>query len=258
MITSIHQSMLNMAFRCGEQFLRRYLEGEVIPPGIAMARGTGVHKANEINLLQKIISSTDMRLSDMEDVTRDAYIHSFDNGIYLPKEMVFFKNRLINEGLTDAISLTQLYHSEVAPEIEPIETERKFKVWLPGIPLPLAGQIDIQQHGRLDDLKTSGKKWPDGQIEREIQPIMYSLATEQETGERPDFYYHILRLLKAGPQRQIQKIRATEAHYRALIAKIKTFIKMLDAGVFPPANPSSWWCDSVYCGFWDTCPYVKG
>ena len=52
MIDSIHQSTANTALRCGEQFRRLYIEDERIPPGIAAGRGTGVHKANEVNLKQ--------------------------------------------------------------------------------------------------------------------------------------------------------------------------------------------------------------
>ena len=58
MINSIHQSNLGTALRCGEQFRRRYIEGERIPPGVAAGRGTGVHNANDVNLSQKVLRIT--------------------------------------------------------------------------------------------------------------------------------------------------------------------------------------------------------
>lgn len=38
-------SQLDTFTRCGEQFRRRFMEGECIPPGIAARIGSGVHKA---------------------------------------------------------------------------------------------------------------------------------------------------------------------------------------------------------------------
>ena len=74
MIDSIHQSSLGTALRCGEQFRRRYIEGERVPPGVAAGRGTGVHKANEVNLNQKVITGTDLKLSDLKDAARDGFV----------------------------------------------------------------------------------------------------------------------------------------------------------------------------------------
>lgn len=255
MINSIHQSTLNMALRCGEQFRRRHIEGEIIPPGIAAGRGTGVHKANEVNLKQKIQTKEDLPLSDLQDACRDGFVGAFRNGIYLPKEDIPSKNEIINEGLNDAIRLTRLYRDEVAPEIVPMEVERPFKIDV-GLALPIAGRIDMEQNGKVDDLKSSGKTWAEGQINKEIQPVLYSFAHEKETGIRPEFRYHILIALKKGEKRQVQSLTCTDAHYEALFAKLRMFIRMLDSGSFMPANPASWWCDERFCGYFHTCEYV--
>lgn len=256
MIDSIHQSSLNTAFRCGEQFRRRYIEGEIIPPGIAAGRGTGLHKANEVNLKQKIKTGADLPISDLQDACRDGFVKAFSGGIYIPKEDLSSKNEIINQGLNDAIRLTRLYRDEVAPGIVPLEVERKFKIDV-GLELPLAGQIDIEQENRIDDLKTSGKTWAEGQIQREIQPVFYSLVHEKETGSRPEFRYHILVALKTGEKRQVQAMTCTNAHYHALFAKLQMFMKMLETGTFLPANPSSWWCGSDrWCGYFSTCKYM--
>ena len=255
MIEEIHQSSLNMAFRCGEQFRRRYINDEIIPPGIAAGRGTGVHKANEVNLKQKVKTKIDLPLSDLTDAARDGYVHAFRNGVYLTKEDQSSKNSLLNDGLNDTIRLTRLYQEEVAPEIVPIEVEREFKINV-GLPLLLAGRIDMEEDFKVDDLKTAGMSWPAGRIDKEIQPIFYSYAHEKETGIRPEFVYHILVALKTKAKRQVQKITATDNHYQALFAKLKMFCKMLETGTFLPANPSSWWCSNKWCGYYDTCKYV--
>jgi len=242
MIEAIHQSNLNMALRCGEQLRRRYIEGEIIPPGIAAGRGTGLHGANEVNMKQKVKTKEDLPLSDLKDAARDAFIGAFRNGIYLAKENRPAKEQILNDGLNATLRLTGLYHEEVAPEIEPIEVERPFYIEIPGVPLPLAGRMDIQRVAKVDDLKGAGKSWAEGQINQEIQPIFYCLAHEYETKVRPEFIYHILVDLKRGPKRQVQKLTPTDNHYHALIKKMQMFCRSLEAGIFLPANPSSWWC----------------
>lgn len=255
MIDAIHQSNLNMILRCAEQFRRRYMIGEIIPPNIAAGRGTGLHKANEVNLKQKVVTGADLSVSDLKDAARDGYVHAFSHGVYIPKSQLSEKSKLLNQGLNDTLILTKLYQEEVAPEIEPLEVEREFFLDV-GLSLPLAGKIDIERKGKVDDLKTSGKKWAEGQIHREIQPVFYSYVHEKETGIRPEFIYHILRVLKAGPERQVQRMVPTESSYSGLFAKLNSMIAMIEKGVFPYANPTSWWCHPSWCGYFDTCAGV--
>jgi len=245
-----------MALRCGEQFRRRYISNERIPPGIAAGRGTGVHKANDVNLRQKVITERDMGISDLKDAARDGFVHAFDNGVFLSKDDVASKNVLLNDGLNQTLKLTELYREKVSPSIQPIEVERKFVIDV-GLAMPLSGIMDIQRHRKIDDLKTSSRKWPDDRIKTEIQPIFYSLAHEMETGIRPQFNYRILNINKGGDAKlQVQSITAEEKHYRALFAKIQVMIDMIQSGTYMPANPTAWWCSEKWCGYWSTCVYV--
>ena len=256
-IEAIHQSTLGMATRCGEQFRRRYIDNHIIPPGIAAGCGTGVHAGSKVNFRQKIVTKQDLPVSDIQDATRDGFVKAFQNGIYLPKEKKPEKNNIINEGLNKALRLSTLYREAVAPGIQPIATEEPFKIDI-GLDLPLAGTMDWQEKAKVDDLKTAGKSWSEGQIFKEIQPVFYSMVHEHEKGVRPDFTYHILVDLKRGPKLQQQTITADQVGkmYGALTLKIKTMIKMLKAGIFMPANPASWWCSADWCGYYETCPYV--
>lgn len=256
MLESIHQSSLGMALRCGEQFRRRYVEGEVHPPGVAAIRGTALHYANEVNMKQKVNSQEDLPESDLQDAARDKYVERVSiEGVHLVKEDLSRKNDILNDGLNQTVALTSLYRKEVAPEIQPVEVERPFELRLDGCELPIGGRMDIESSKRVHDLKGAGKAWAKGQIEKEIQPVFYSLGHEIIEGVRPEFVYHILVATK-DPYRQIQSITVTERHYEALKAKIQTVERMLKAGVFPPANPTSWWCSPKWCGYYLTCKYV--
>ncbi len=246
MIKAIHQSSLNTMLRCGEQFRRRYIEGEIIPPGIAAGRGTGLHFANKVNLRQKIVSGVDLPLSDIKDAARDGFVHAFRDGVYIPKDKLSEKETLMNDGLEDSLRCSEVYLDKVAPEIMPRSVEEPFNVDI-GLELPLAGTIDIERSAKVDDLKTAAKKWQEGQIEKEIQPVLYSLAHEKLTGLRPVFKYHIMICRRGKDGRatsadyQAQDIKATDGMYQSLIYKAKVFIDSIQKGVFMPANPTSWW-----------------
>jgi len=250
-----------MAFRCGEQLRRRHIEEEIIPPSIAAGRGTGVHKANQVNLQHKVKAKEDLPLSDLQDAARDGYVYAFRNGVYLPKDEQSEKKTLLNRGLNDTIRCTRVYREEVAHTIQPISIEEPFEINV-GLELPLAGRMDYQEQPIVGDIKTTTTKWQEGRIQKEIQVPFYSFTHEQQKGVRPKFIYHVLiarsnREGKATSEAyQPLEYTCTEADYRALFAKIYLFIKMLKTGTFPPANPTSWWCDPKWCGYWSTCPYI--
>ena len=249
-----------MALRCGEQLRRRYFLNEIIPPSIAACRGTGVHSANKINLRQKIQTKSDLSLSDIKDATRDGYIAATQkNGVFLTREDQSAKKRLLNEGLEDALRCAKVYRELVAPKLQPIAVEEKFTIDV-GLSLLLAGIMDYQEVPRIGDLKTTTKTWPENRIHQEIQPVFYSFVHEHEKKIRPEFIYHILvaRRGKTGPTSealQEQTMTATDGDYRALVAKLRMFCKIVEMGIFVPANPTSWWCSEKWCGYYLTCPY---
>jgi len=264
MIDSIHQSTLSTFLRCGEQGRRRYVEGEKIPPGIAANRGTGVHAANEINLRQKIVSRTDMVLSDLQDAARDGFVHACtENGVYLPPEDLPAKKRLLNAALNDTIRCTEQYRATVAPLLQPVAVEEPFLIDI-GLGLPLGGRMDSQEDDSVQDLKSTAKAWNENKIRADIQDVFYTLAHEKTRGVRPRFDYHVLiaRRNKEGQPTSTDHQRFStwpgEREYEALIAKIKVLLHMLKTGTFPPADPSHWICSILWCGFFQTCRYTSG
>lgn len=257
MIDATHQSTLNMFLRCGEQGRRRYLEGEMIPPGIAAVRGTGVHTANDVNLSQKIVTKSDMPLDVLQDAARDTYVTIVrDKGIYLPKSKESEKKRLLNQGLNETVRATKIYREDVAPNIHPIAVEQKFHVEIPGLALPLEGTMDFEEAPRIGDLKTSSRAWNKNRPFQEIQPHFYSLAYFVEKGTVPEWVYDVLITAKEKNDHQRLPLRSERKDFSALISKVLLFEKMLTTGVFPPANPTAWWCSPDWCGYYNTCPYV--
>lgn len=261
MIESIHQSMISMALKCQEQFRRRYIEGEIIPPGIAMGVGSAVHKANEVNLSQKTTSGVDLPPSVLHDAARDEYFHVFKNGLHLHRDQVASKNNLLNQGLNSVIGLTTLYHEQVAPEIdEPVSVEESFLVDI-GADLPIGGRIDFAtRDGSLFDLKTSGRSWAPQAAETKywLQPAMYTLSQMSSTPREPSgfTYYVLVNLKKEEKKLQTFILNVGDSLLKRLLMIIANFCKMLKTGVFMPADPSHWVCSEQYCGYYLTCKYT--
>jgi hypothetical protein len=97
---AITQSMLGMFLRGPHQFERRYLRGEIIPPGIAARRSLATHKAAQLNHKQKLHSQTDLPAGDLQDAGRDHYVRLVrEEGVFIPKDRLAEKDTLLAHGL---------------------------------------------------------------------------------------------------------------------------------------------------------------
>lgn len=67
-VAHISASQLVTFARCPEQWRRRYIEGDIIPPGIAALRGSGVHKGAETAMRSKIETHANMRPAEVVDI----------------------------------------------------------------------------------------------------------------------------------------------------------------------------------------------
>jgi len=185
MIDHLSASMLGTWLRCGEQFRRRYIEGERIPPGVSARRGSAVHKAAERNYNHKRLTGRDLPLTDLHDACRDEYVRLIpDEGVFFPPEQLPEKASLLNRSLNQALSATTLFHNQIAPKVVPLEAE----LWVEGdlgFGLPVVGILDlVEPEGRLCDLKIMDRKGQDW-ADRELQPTFYCALWHARTGSWP-------------------------------------------------------------------------
>jgi len=88
---AITQSMLGMFLRCPHQFERRYLRGEIIPPGIAARRGSATHE--------------DLPVGDLRDAARDHYVRLVkEEGVFISKDQLPEKEKLLTGTTRTALS----------------------------------------------------------------------------------------------------------------------------------------------------------
>ena len=264
----MHQSHLSMLCRCGEQYRRRYIEGEIIPPGIAAVTGSGAHAAISTDLGRKIETGELAPVEELRDTARDYVDAEFRRGAYrlLPEEKPLGKKHWRDESVDWAIRFAGCHHAELAPTLTPSHAERKWVVKLKGFPCDLAGMLDVQEtrpDGTITvrDTKTGGKV---NDASTSLQLTMYAMAVRVLDGTMPALCTLdnvVRRAPKKNPHAElvVSETQRTEEDFKTLLRRVETAVRLIEAGVFPPANPDDWWCSERFCGFYNAgCPYVRG
>lgn len=251
MFSAISQSMLNLYCHCQEAFRRRYIEGEKIPPAIAMAVGTGVHKAAEINHKQKIDSGLDMRLDDIMDAAADGFRSAVeDSGVYFTGTRQEL-NKELGKGSDLSVKMAAIYGKNVAPQIMPVAAELKLLACHDDLPVPFLGIVDVLNHGNIvSDLKTANKKWRAGKEKESLQPAIYKYLLKQNYGQDYGFDFHVMAY--DGNVQHIE-MRDRENNIGYVVNLAKALLNSCDSGVFMPAVPSHWMCCERFCGYYGTC-----
>lgn len=255
----IHQSHLSTFSRCGEQYRRRHIQGEIIPPGVALLVGSGTHASIEANMKHKIETKKLLSLEAVKDLARDALNTRWESeGVLLDEEEKSIGEKNVKGDAVDqAVSLAALHHTELAPKIKPVSVERPWVLVLDGFPRDLAGRFDIEEKNLLRDTKTSKRSPNKTAADDSEQLSMYALAKSVLDGKIPKLRLDFLvksKEVKAVSQDTVR----TEEDLKVLMRRIEVHNDALDKGVFVPANRDSWACSPVYCGFYKTCPYVNG
>jgi len=256
----LHISAINTIGRCGEQFRRRHVEGEIIPPAIAMVVGLGTDRSVTANLGNKIETGKLLKLPEVLDVARDSVNEEWEHGIWLgPDEKGVADATLRGAAVDKAVRLSGLHAQQRAPALAPTHVQRSWVIELPNHPLNLAGTIDIQE-GKLAviDTKTSKKSPSKGAADDSDQLTLYALAAKVLDGVAPlRVILDYLVDLKTGPKVRTIISTRTNEDFQVMLRRVENAAQVIEAGVFPPARQDDWWCGPKWCGYWATCPYAR-
>jgi hypothetical protein len=256
MIEAITQSMINMFERCSEQFRRRYIEDEITPPGIAARIGTGLHKGAEVNHRAKLVTGQDEPLSVVQDAARDEYVRKVQEGVFFSVDEVSTARKKVAEGVDTTVRLAKLYRESLAPTVQPKLVEQRIEIEVSGLAIPLAGTVDlVTVENNWHDIKSADKKWPDGRADKELQPTLYRELVHGLVGEYPSHLFFDIFTKSKMEHHHIETTR-TDADFQILVNHVQIMLKMIAAGIFPPAKPDSWWCNRSWCGYWWSCSYI--
>lgn len=249
-------SQLDMFARCPEQWRRRYVEREIIPPRLAMLKGGAVHAGAETNMRQKIESGVDLPKSEIVEAAVSSYEMKIKADGYQLKEGETKKDV---DGTRDLVATLAEAHAEKqAPEYQPKEVEKKFRIELPALSHDVVGVIDlVTASGEVVDFKTTGKMMNAADAEESVQLSLYAAA--QEGAEEVTVKLDVLVEPSARLPVRRQLIHATrdKTDLPIVARRVSVVSKTIDAGLFPPAPVGSWWCSENWCGYWASCPYIN-
>lgn len=244
--------------QCGEAFRRRYVEGEIIPPGVAMVVGTATDRSVSQNLQEKIDRGTLLEVTAVADAARDGLEAAWAGGVTLTDEEAAHGLRKVKgEAADKAVRLATLHAQRVAPRLSPLRVQRAWSLTIPGYPLDVVGTLDIQEPTTIRDTKTAARAPADDAAETSVQLTAYHLAVTVLDGKAPAAVA-LDYLVDSKPPKPVS-LSATRGpeDYRALLARVEVWTKALETGTFTPVTPDHWICSPRWCGYYSTCRYVR-
>lgn len=263
----LHQSGMSMLSRCGEQFRRRYIEGEKLPPRASLARGIGVDRSVGANLAHKIETNELLSEDEVAAIARDNTEATLADGFDLEgdDERELGHAAVKGQAVDMAVSLAGLHHREFAPTIHPSHVAQRFVLDIEGYDFQLAGEKDVREEHQgltsIRDTKTAKASPRQGTADLSSQLTMYAMAELAEYGKLPDLLsldYVVQTKTKLYTAQQVTKREVED--FQPLLNRVQAAIEAINRGLFYPADPATpggWWCHPDRCGYWSNCRYVR-
>lgn len=257
-------SQINMLHRCGEQYRRRYIEGDRVPPGIALLRGRAIHTAQETNMLAKMNDGELLEPDAVRQLAADAFDAETQgpfvvDGLY--EEMTI--EEALGAGKDESVGLAGLHAEKVAPEIEPTAIE--VRIELPpseSLPVMFVSILDLIHDSRVIlDTKTTAKSPPKDSAHNSDQLTSQGLAFQARYGKAPESLAldYLVRTPKKGDLKHVRlETTRTQADTVAFVHRAQSALRMVVEEIFIPAATDDWCCSPRWCGFTDSCPFFRG
>lgn len=252
----ITQSFLNMWADCAYAGFRRYVLGEVLPPGVAALQGTATDVAVTLGCNSVIETGKDASLEEKKDIAATIFERKKDEyKIESDDDLPSLKDQ--------TIKLVTLHHNEIAPKLKPVSTQEAIKIDMGDY--SLAGTMDlIEENHVIADTKTSKRKYSENAVTENLQPAVYSALYKSKYGIAPtSFRYDVLIKNKAVIAQQVSGVVGVQQelllnhHINAALLELASGMK---SGVFRLAASGHWRCESSgkWCGYLNNgCPKGK-
>ena len=275
-------SRLFKLFHCGEAFRRYYIEGERPPGTLSMHRGTAVAEAVRQSHLPQLEARTRLGPGNytqedlnqvlppvdvVQDIAATAWEERTREGISYTDEERERPAASRGRSKDDAVHMATLYRDNIATTVDPAGVERRTVFRPRGLVTRAGEQIEVVSirdvvqetaDGRVvRDQKTTGKSPARGLADDSPQLSLYALAEYAETRKLPHKLTldHLVVTPSGVGKVVVQETVRTPGQVRAVVERIRTAQQLVEAGVFPPANPGGL-CSARWCAFWSTCRYV--
>jgi hypothetical protein len=259
----ISNSQIETMEKCGEQYFRRYIKRDKTAIGLSLIVGSAVDYSVTANLQSKIEKGSYLN----EELIREFANKEFDRrikeaagelGLLLKmQEKLIGEQAAIQAAREKAIRLALLHYRDVAPKITPMYVQRVVGVVMPGMPFDLNGIIDIQEPDSVRDTKAKKASPPKGTADVDDQLTMYGMLLYLRGEEIPKRFILDCLVDTKTPKYVPDESTRQESDFEPLIQRIYTIFEAIKRGVFVPARETDWWCGQDWCGYWESCKYVK-
>lgn len=264
-----HQSSLSEFEFCGWGWYLKNIEKAPTLSNYWLCRGTGVHKARETNLRQKVESAIDLDVESLIDAARDEINRVVtEDGIDRSTGPIKGLPPKVASGVI-VDSARRMIHRDInfQRKIQPLEVEVKLDVHLPQWPFDLGMTLDsIDVVDRSDvklyisDLKTTKAKWSYETARKKYQPKVYRLGLRAHRPGEPfgGFRYQIV---SCTPKKQLIRtsefiLNPSEAEIGAVLERFQAMHNSINAGLFTPCHASNWKCSPEWCELYRECRYA--
>ena len=260
----LHQSHLQVLYRCGEKFRRTIIENEREPATIPLVVGTATHATIARNLTNKIKKGTLLTKEAVQDLSRDDFLYGWKNTeIVLNDEEKSQGLSMTRDHAQDqTIKLVTAHHYEIANLIKPKAVERKWVLEAKDYDYNLSGMIDVDEGNGIRDTKTKKTNTGQREVDTSEQYTIYALAKYLIDGRMPDYVIQD-NVLKPTKRRDAYCVSyrstRTKEDFKVVMRRFDQACRIIKAGIYTPANPFDWWCSANFCGFAanGTCPYFN-
>lgn len=242
------------------KYLFKYIEGMPDPASPSLIVGSGTHRTAAANLSNVIENDCLLETDLIPDIAADAVKNEWEKQeIKLIDEIDIEAGPEKTRGraVDDAVSLSMLHHTDLAPGFDPEHVEREFRIHLPSHDYDLVGGIDVQESGNLRDLKTAGKSPAKDAAERNLQLTIYAMAAVALDSKLPNMVALDFLVKLKTPKAVIVESTRQESDFHAVIKRVELATKIISSGVFYPATDGAWWCSEKYCNYYDHCPFGR-
>lgn len=252
-------TQLEMFGRCPRQYAYRYVDGLIVPPGIALLVGGGLHKGAEHNFRQKIDSHQDLPTGQIVEAAVAGFEAQQAAGYLLsPDEESRGIATVLGEAKDQVATLATVHAQRQAPDYQPVAVEHATRITLVAATHDLLGITDLRDDKRrVTDLKTAARKMSPTAADANLQLTIYAAAQIVDTGEPPSEVRLDVITKTKKPDRQVITSHRDRRDFAALVNRINYVLAAIHAGTFPPCNTGAWQCSPRWCGFFNQCDCVN-
>jgi hypothetical protein len=246
-------------------YKRRYIDGERLPPGIALIRGGAVHEANEASMVAKM-DGGGLGVEEVKDRAADAFEDRVGRGFVLDGAYgkgEFTPKQALAHAKDDAVHLSALHLERVAPTIIPTAVEVRIEIppseSLPVTFVSILDLIDRDQSPVDTKTKSKAPNADEADLSEQLSGQALAFRARKQYAERSLRLDILTRTPKTRKVNYIPlETTRTTADLEIFLRRANAALSVIEAERFIPPLPDSWWCAPLWCGYYETCPYARG